>query len=228
MLHLFRNAIVVGTLLALGGVARADSVTYNFTGTITSSTASSISTGNTFSGQFTFDPAAVGTGSPTFMTYDGQTFSVNISGSPGYSVTATTPPGIQVQNDGTDFFAVAGTPSVIPFPPPAPPEWNPGINDSSMALFLSDSTGTAFSSANLPSSLDLSAFDSATFSLTVSWYFTPPEGVTQQYTDDIEGNITSLTLAPPSAVPEPASATLAGLGLASLLGYGWRRRRSDR
>jgi hypothetical protein len=40
-------------------------------------------------------------------------------------------------------------------------------------------------------------------------------------------NLDNLVLAPAvaSAVPEPASLTLPGLGVASIAGYAWRRRR---
>ena len=83
---------------------------------------------------------------------------------------------------------------------------------------LTDSTGTAFSGGALPSTLDLSSFDSTSFG--VSYH---DINVVSDPSDDVStafgGSISSVTQI--NAVPEPASVAALGLGAAALL----RRRR---
>lgn len=89
-----------------------------------------------------------------------------------------------------------------------------GPNASSLILSLGDSTGTAFSSDALPTSLDLSQFDSASLGA----------GFGENGQPIASGEITSLSLRT-SAVPEPTTLVGAGLAGVGFLGYELRRRR---
>ncbi len=81
---------------------------------------------------------------------------------------------------------------------------------ASLAVFgLADSTGTALSSTALPTSLDFSKFDASEFSLT------NPKGGPDIFDGTING----------TAVPEPASAMLLGIGALAMGAFILRRRR---
>jgi hypothetical protein len=82
---------------------------------------------------------------------------------------------------------------------------------------LSDFSGTALSSSNLPTSLNLASFQSTTFHLNLQSHDPFVDGPPVNASADISGNIDSIQLqdVKPQATPEPASWLLLGLGLLS-------------
>ena len=88
-----------------------------------------------------------------------------------------------------------------------------GLTLVSGATTLLDSTHMVFNSDALPTSLNLGSFDIADTSL--SFCATPGDpGNCNAHLQQVFGNITSLSVT--SSVPEPATLTLLGLGLAAL------------
>jgi hypothetical protein len=214
MLRLSPSIALVVALL--GAPARADLITYTFTGKVTSvdpALAGTFSAGQTLTGQYTFDPTTppVAGSNSSFAVFDALTNLHFTLGS--YSAASSAAPEIQVDNAPTapdDRYAVVSRASQG--------LTGPSVNGLPLNFFafrLDDSTGTVFSNALiLPTSLNLSSFDSTAFFL----FFgnTSPAIVS--------GTITSLT--PVTAVPEPSSLALAGIGGLGLLVYRLRGRKT--
>jgi PEP-CTERM motif len=217
-----RGFLATGAALAIiwlsALTAEASVVTINFTGTITaindpSGFISGSNVGDSFSGSLVYDtsaPIAVPGANPA--EYDYLPGSTPPYASPlGISITVGSHtfdphyPGvmqIHVQNDLTGstypdaFVAVAST--------------QVGTSASLAVFGLADTTGTALSSTDLPTSLDFSKFDASEFQLT-----SPTGG------PDIFDGIINGVGAP---VPEPASVTLLGIGALAMGAFVLRRR----
>jgi hypothetical protein len=186
--------------------AEASLVTIDFTGTITSINdpsgfISGSSVGDSFSGSLVYDTSApiavpganpaeydyLPTSTPPYASPLGLTFTV---GSHTFDPHYPGAMQIHVQNDLTSstfptaFVAVAST--------------QVGTGATLAVFGLADSTGNALSSTALPTSLDFSKFDASEFQLT------NPDGGPDIFDGTINGVGTT--------VPEPASATLLGIG----------------
>jgi hypothetical protein len=64
----------------------------------------------------------------------------------------------------------------------------------------------------------------------VGWEGLDPNGVAENFTYDthngtLNGTLANIDLGDPPSAPEPGTLTLAGFGIASMLGYAWRKRR---
>jgi hypothetical protein len=219
-----------GTLRVLGAViaamslawisaltAQAGLVTVNFSGTITSiddpkGFISGSKVGDSFSGKLVYDDTAkiavpganpaeydyLTSTTPPFASPLGLTFTVGShTFDPHY-------PGvmqIHVQNDLASskfpdaFVAVASV--------------GLGTGTTLAAFGVADTTGTALSSTDLPTSLDLSKFNNGEFNL-----------VGSAGTNIFAGTINVGA----ASVPEPASVTLLGLGVVAIGGWILRRR----
>jgi hypothetical protein len=196
--------------------AEASIVTINFTGTITavddpSGFISGSTVGDSFSGSLVYDTSApiavpganpaeydyLPTSTPPYASPLGLTFTV---GSHTFDPHYPGAMQIHVQDDLTSspyptaFVAVAST--------------QVGSGATLAVFGLADSTGTALSSTALPTSLDFSKFDASEFSLT------NPTGGPDIFDGTING----------TAVPEPASATLLGIGALAVGAFVLRRR----
>jgi hypothetical protein len=195
-LALTASTAITSFVLLQSVPAFAASITYNFTGTVgsvDSAASGSFSNGQTLTGSYTFDSTtAPRSGSTsTFAVYDALTnLSFNIG---SYTASSTAAPEIQVDNNpGGGFHDRYGVLSRA----------SDGLTGSSVSALtldsfgfrLDDSTDTVFSSAlNLPTTLNLSSFNSNGFFLTFLDSTSNPAIVS--------GTITSLGKV--QSVPEP-------------------------
>jgi PEP-CTERM motif len=219
MFALLRALLATGAALSMIWIstltAEASVVTINFTGTITvindPGFISGSNVGDSFSGTLVYDTSApiavpganpaeydyLSTSTPPYASPLGLTFTV---GSHTFDPHYPGAMQIHVQDDLTSlpyptaFVAVAST--------------QVGTGASLAVFGLADSTGTALSSTALPTSLDFSKFDASEFQLT------NPQGGK----DIFDGTINGV------AVPEPASATLLGIGALAMGAFVLRRR----
>ena len=199
---------VIGTCWTDG--ALASPITFQFGGIVTSVDpllTGMFAVGNPISDVLTFDTAAADTApGPTVGMYQYISFQLRFD-----SYVASSLPGVNsivsVFNEPSfDLFQAVSAFSAVGAPVN-------GLTLVSGATTLLDSSHMVFSSDALPTSLNLSSFDLADTSL--SFCATPGDpGNCNMHLHQVFGNITSLSVT--SSVPEAATLTLLGLGLAAL------------
>ena len=213
------SAVVFGVAGVAFMPADAASVTYSYSGVVDEigidSTgqiaAAGITVGSTFTGSFEYDSNA----SPTSTTATQDDFSlINIVAEfdNGISLSSGANQEIAVINDTKDVFL-----SFAPQFVSSSFQYDPVSHY--FELKLSDSTGSVFSSTDLPSTLNLSDFDGRQF---LFWGANNKKGVTGTGRDRFSGTITSLTEISP--VPLPPALPLFLTGLGGLGFFGWRRK----
>ena len=190
--------------------ALASPIAFHFGGSVTSVDpllTGTFAVGDPISDILTFDPAAVDTDpNPATGRYQYIGFQLQFG-----SYVASALPGvnsiISVFNQPSfDLFQALSAFSAVGAPVN-------GLTLVSGATTLLDSTHMVFNSDALPTSLNLGSFDIADTSL--SFCATPGDpGNCNTHLQQVFGNITSLSVT--SSVPEPATLTLLGLGLAAL------------
>ena len=209
-------------------------ITYDFTGTVTSvidndnfKLNGTIPTGTAATGRFTYEagvPGFSGFGETAYAE-PSLSFSLNIG-----SGLVTWDPGpllvpaarARVSNDGPfDYFILQGGEA-----PPTGLTLPAGVTTSdpfgvSGAIQFTDLTHVVFSSEDIPTSLDLSKFSSAGFTL----FGGEPFFGEILLPGEVGVTLDSLTLVPePSSVPEPASIVGFALGALAIMG-GLRRKK---
>jgi hypothetical protein len=224
--------IAVGVVLGLCGLcgpARADLVTINFSGPVTQKTDSTNlvspsfgAPGTTVSGVLQYNTALPPLATnPSANDYAFSKFALSLNGtnlpghlSLGYDVTVI----------AALFDASLHAGGVLN---------DPGLfahfSGGTIAFDLTDTSGTALSSTNLPTSLNLAAFLGRTFQINLQ--ATDP-AILAPPVDRfvvIEGTIDSLSVevTKPRAAPEPASCLLFGLGLLGTAALARRRPRAS-
>jgi hypothetical protein len=203
------TAILAMLMVGIATAAQATQVTYFFGGQLTTIglPGSPFATGDPFSGFFTFESTTADDNpnpmygiyepGPAFsLTLDGLTFSNDVIGGGGAIKVADNVPSVG------DTFSVLLSPT-------AGPTVN-GYFMLSLLADLTDTTGSLFGSDALPTTaLSLASFNSNIVALT---FYKDGDRQTVNgnlnYFSQIDPNATA-----PTAVPEPASMSLLGLGL---------------
>lgn len=219
-LNYFRSTVLA--LFVLIGVqsAHADSITYNFTGTVHQvdpSLSGTFNTSQTLSGSFTFETTTAGTlngsNASGFSNY-GNALTAWTMTVGGY--TASAPfgtdifSGLQVANNffGNDRFVLSSRLTGTQFN---------GFNPLGF-ISLDDSSQAAFADTQLMNVGDLSGWTTLP-NHSASWYLAFSASGNSP---SISGVLTSISLTTgPASVPEPSTFTLLGIGLA----MAWRARR---
>jgi hypothetical protein len=224
----FPVGVVLG-LCGLSGSARADLVTITFSGHVTQKTDPTTlvspafgTPGTAVSGVLQYDtalpPIAPG---PSASDYAFSKFSLSLNGttlpghlSLGYDVTVNA----ALFNASLHAGGILNDPGLFAH-----------FSSGNIAFDLYDGSGTAFSSTNLPTSLNPAAFQSKTFQINLQatgfGILAPPVDRSLA----ISGTIDNLSVqdTKPRAAPEPASCLLFGLGLVGTAALTRRRRRAS-
>jgi len=188
----------LSSFFLLAGLAHADPVTFQFSGSVTDVLADDvfgIAAGDAFQGIFTFDPSAadlVPDDPATGIYQFSAPFGMDVVAG-GHDFSADGLLSIGILNGSADLYAVSA------------------VSDSGnldLQLFLEDSSGNVFNSDHLPSiPPSLNTFDVRDFHLIDQL----ADGQVQ-----LDGHITSLT-DPIAATPEPSQEALVLAGLIVLL-----------
>jgi hypothetical protein len=221
------SAAVLFAALFLTGPADAGVITFNFTATFTSvqdtgdvstlpNLAAGLVVGQSISGSFSYDTSIAGFNTGANTSYNGATLSATLpSGvvSSGPSTTTTT---IQHNALADQLFLSA---SLI-FSSLVGPDL-----ETLGAVSLYDPTGTAFSSVDLPTSIDLNTFSSKTYTVQEDAYYiysvAPDTNIGFVGSRFINFDLTSLSVA---AVPEPSTWALMLVGFAGIGFMAYRRK----
>ena len=205
------NRFVLISLVLLGfsaPTANAATITYDYVATVThvsGSAVSTVSAGDSMSGQISWDLSAVGVGTypESYANAGGFSYSVGgVSGSFQSLLVSIFEDTLVVPNTVDQFKISAGS--------------APGIR----SFGLADHSGDVFSNGELPFSLSLSDFTSS--SIVIYNY-----GANDLYNladgDDYNmfASVTALSVSP---VPVPAAFWLFGSALIGLVGFGKRRK----
>lgn len=220
------KSVLSGLLIgaAMFGTAQAEVVTFQYTAVVdrlirdfvdtpsVTFDGMTLAANNTFTGTFTLDlnSALYNDGPPTstFQRYSspGNVASVTFDHT-GYTFKTFPAPYmsfVSVFNSTSDSL---GLETAVPYP----------NRNEALSFNLVDRQGTAFSGTSIPATLNFADFEDARM-----FYFVSP--------DDGSGNLhayarlTSLSIAP---VPEPATTAMLSLGLLTLGGVAYRRRKQQ-
>jgi len=220
---------LVGLAFVAVGQARADTITYTFTGEFTGGTLGSVGVGTPAKGTFTFDTSAPDVDpSPGGGTYPGagEIQLTLLSSSPFTLGSTGAEVAVTAANGSTPSYSI-NVVSPVNTLAGAAPEPFPGatLKDSFLVLDLLGGVGAG--NDQLPASLLLSDFSEATLSVLLNWFFTPPGSDEVVVTDFSSIRLSSLTGGPDAGVaaaPEPTSLVLVSLGALGLCGPALRRR----
>jgi hypothetical protein len=218
-MKLSKTSILIAIMLLVGATqAHAATWRVDFSGSLDTIDAALLGTdftiGDTFSGVYFFDDTTPDT-HPAGDSGDYLSFGRYIASTSGGIAAEGSSVRLLVTNDiPYDSYVAAAA-------------WVHGTNSASgipfngVAVQLEDSTGTALSSASLPTSIDLSAYTSARFIIS----FEDWDVVADPWGDDAvfakaSGALDTMTFTP---VPEPATMTLLALGGLAVL----RKRRKQ-
>lgn len=203
----FIKLLVFASTLSFSTAGHGAIITYDFAGTLTSSLGT-LTTGDAFSGSYTFDTTVAATGNSSFAVFNNLTgVSLTIGGFAASIGPGSGLPEIQ-QDDvvGADRYSLLGR-------NPTGSSQIDGLDISAIGFRLDDTSGTAISDALvLLANPMLADFTSNTFLL----FFGSPTGGRFEV---VTGTMSSLS---ERTVPEPATLALLGIGL---VGISYQRRR---
>jgi len=226
--------LTISLLLLLFNIDKAYATTYTFNGTVTQTTftqpsgsniTTPVSTGDNFTGYFSYDfqqtpiPDHTWANSTLSTSVYGRSSNLTISYALYFkNLTVFGGPAsmIYITNGSTDVFRLNdGVPSTTP-------NYNfvNGVGFSSVDeanLVFTDSTGTIFNDTSLPETLNFDLFDTCKLIL-------DGVGGGPVVSLSLDGNLNNFTDPPdpPQPVPEPATILLVGVGLGGIV---FRRKR---
>ena len=203
-------------LLLPPGVSEAETITFNFEGVVAELDVNAglfgplglVTVGDPFTGHFSYE---VGLGNPDQSPGDSE---VGIYDALEFAIDGS-PLVFQNPRIGVTHLFV---PSIAPLEPISIDSFRviaetPGAPHFSASLTLSGPFGAAFTDDSLPTTLNLSAFDTAIVAGIVAF------GLHPLPTIDDHGTLETLAL-----IPEPSTLAIATIALLSLVAFAWRRR----
>jgi hypothetical protein len=214
MHHLARAAAAIALLVGTSTRANASTITFTFTGSVTfvndNIDNGTFSIGDTLTGSLTYDSGLADSNvSPTVgqyaplssLSFTIGSYSASFANTVSLVTVTNGPPGSDQLNLRGDVTG-ATVNNFKPF---------------EMVFALTDSTGQVFSSDALPLAFDTSQFTSATFTFRFTNRANPHDTTTPGTNfAGVQGTLTGIAVADTAPVPEPATLTLLGGGLASI------------